>query len=207
MAAPFIFSFSHSFPRITNSVASFFEIIFQLVSFFFFLSDDFFQLGIFIFQTVHNVQLPPDEPFGKRLFYIIATMDGKIEIIKRSLHISFVEGFSRIVILLVGLALLQGIVDDVVVVVLTRKLFDFISYEDFIVTDGFLKADSFQTGASGKCYVCLSACKYASCEVNLYLFESEALTFVNGDGPRQSEWILGISADFLFFYLFSVSLK
>ena len=88
------------------------------------------------------------------------------------------------------------------VIVLTCKLFYLISYEYFIVADRFLKADSFQAGTSGKCYVSLSTCKYASSEVYLYLFESEALTFVNGDGPRQSEWILGISSDFLFFYFF-----
>src|SRR5262245_47051439 len=57
--------------------------------------------------------------------------------------------------------------------------------------DGSIKYDAFQRAAATESYVCLTVCKRASPEIDLYFVKSLSLAFVNRDRPREAERILG----------------
>lgn len=158
-------------------------------------------------QLIHNVQFLAQESLGDRLFNIITTVDGEEEVIQGSLHVALVEGYRGIVILSVCLALLQCVVDDVVVIVLSGKLLDLISHKHLVVSNRFLQTDTLQACAARQCHVGLSSGKDTASKVYLHLVEGEALALVYGDSPCQSDRVLQIPTDFFFLNLFSVSLK
>ena len=113
-----------------------------------FLCDDILQMFVLCSQLIHNVQFLAQESLGDRLFNIITTVDGEEEVIQGSLHVALVEGYRGIVILSVCLALLQCVVDDVVVIVLSGKLLDLISHKHLVVSNRFLQTDTLQACAA-----------------------------------------------------------
>ena len=113
-------------------------------------------------------------------------------------------------ILLVCLALENGLAHQLSVVVAAGEGNDLRTYEDVGGSDRFLKGDSLQRAASAQGHIGLSASKgSASGEVYLHTTESQSLALMDGDSPRQPQRELDKDAqllfnDFLFFLIESI---
>ena len=165
------------------------------------LSDHLLEMFVLGFQILHLAltlaQFSADETLRQRLLDVVAAVDGEEEIIQRSLHVATVERLHRIVILTVRLALREGGVDGVLVVVVAGELLHLVPHEHLALTNGLLQADALQTGASRQGNVSLTTGEHAAREVDLHLVEGQALALVYRYRPSQSQRILLVASDFL----------
>ena len=103
---------------------------------------DFFTL------LVDDVQLAADETLHMGLLDVVAAVDGQEEVVEECIHVATVEGADGIMVFLVGLALGEGCMDDVAVVVVAGKVDDFRFHEHILATDGLPEGDAFQGTAA-----------------------------------------------------------
>ena len=60
---------------------------------------------------------------------------------------------------------------------------------------------SFQTATTTQCYISLTTCKSTTCHINIHPIESQTLTLVNSNRPRQTDRKLDVCTKFFFFNL------
>ena len=95
-------------------------------------------------QVIYNIEFTSDEPLHSRLLYVVTTMYGQEEVIKRKLHVAPVEGFYTVVVFLVGLTLSENAVDELAIVVVRGEVDDLLLDEDLVTADGFLERQSLE---------------------------------------------------------------
>ena len=99
---------------------------------------------MFLFaQLIDDTQLTTNEASHDRFLNVITAMNGFKEMSKKGIEVSLVECFHGIVVLLVGLTLNQGIMNEVTVIIVAGKLLDFSAHENLITPDGLLQTDAF----------------------------------------------------------------
>ena len=97
-----------------------------------------------ILLTGDDGQLAADETLDLRLFNIVARMDSHEEILQESIEVLTVKGCHRIMILLVGFALVQGLAHELAVIVALGKLDHLWPYKDVAAMNGFLENDAIE---------------------------------------------------------------
>ena len=80
--------------------------------------------------AVDDLQLFADVSLDVWLLDIVARMDGFEEIIQKRSKVALVEGSYGVAIFAIGLAFLQGLVYQLLIVVLVGKSYNLGSYED-----------------------------------------------------------------------------
>ena len=133
------------------------------------------------------------------LLDVVTQMDGGEEVAEEVGEVAFVEGSDGIAVFAVGLAFLECLGDEPLVVVTIGKLHDLCAHEDVALTEGRLEGDALERGAAGEGDVGLSASEGASAsEVDGHLVERQSLALMDGDGPGESDGELGVGAEQLF---------
>jgi len=151
---------------------------------------------------VDDVELAADIPFRYRLLDVVAAVDGNEEMVQRGLHVSLVKGTDGIGVFLVGLGLLQGLADDLrIVVVALGIVHDILPDKDLAALDGGLQRDALQGTAAREGHVGLAAGEDSAREVDAHVGEGKSLALVYGDSPGQPQGELGIGSQLLLFDL------
>ena len=104
-----------------------------------------FQAAVLVAQPVDDIQFPPYEAFRRRAFYVVPAVDGEEEIVQEGIEVPLVECFCGIGVFLVRLALPERCRYDVVVVVVSGKLYHLAPDEHLVAAERLFEGDAFQT--------------------------------------------------------------